>query len=96
MNDAQHFVIVSIGRLVDIQYLLVMLILIRLVKDAQYLVKTVVYLAVKTRYLDDDAVMGKAVDKRIGKTLCHHFVVIVVRMAAHIEDGLLDVTHLMP
>ena len=66
-----------------------------MVKDAQHLVKTIVDLTVKAGYLDDDAVVGKAVDEWIGKTFCHHFVVIVIRMTADIKNGLLNVTHLV-
>ena len=49
----------------------------------------------QTRYLHNDAVVSKAVDKRIGQALRHQFVVVVVRLTAHVEHWLFYVAHLV-
>ena len=66
-----------------------------LVKDAQYLFKTIVDLAMQTGYLHKNAVMSQTVNERIGKPLGNQVVIIVVGMTTDIEHRFLNVTHLM-
>ena len=91
-----HVVVVAVGAVVVVQEVLAVWRVKRLVEDAQHLVEAVVYLPVQTRYLHDDAVMGQALDERVGQALGHRVAVIVVGIVAHIEHRLLYVTHLVP
>ena len=94
-DDNLHLVVAVVCCLVDVQHLLGASGLVRLVEDAQYLVQTVVNLTVQEGYLHDDAVVGQTVDKRVGQSFGHLPVVIVVRVAAHVEHRFLDVANLM-
>ena len=91
-----HIIITSVESLIDVEHLLTVLILKRLVKDAQHLVKSVVYLTMQTRYLHDDAVVGQAVDEGIRNSFRHQTAIVVVTLMVYIEHGFLDIAHLMP
>ena len=96
VEDAGHISIVIVCRLIKSEHVAVVLIHPRLVEDAQHSVKSVVDLAVKAGYLNDDALMREALYKGIGQPLCHHVAVVTANLLVHINDRLLDVAHLMP
>ena len=78
MKDVFHLGITSISVLVNIQYLTIVSVLVCLVKHTQDLHEAVVHTAMKKRYLYDNAVMHKALDKRVGHALGNLHSVIVV------------------
>ena len=88
VQDAFHVGILGIDGVIYLQQALVVLVRKRLVKDAQHCVQTVpdmqttgrraVDEAVKPRDLNDNAVMGQAVDKRVWQSLRHDVIIVVV------------------
>ena len=95
VNDMKHVIITGIKAFINVKYLLVLAIHVGLVKNTQHLLKTVVNLTTQMRYLDNDTVVSKAVDKWIWQTLGHQIVVIVVGMATDIKYRLLNITDLV-
>ena len=90
-----HVGVAAVERIIEIEHLLVVAVLTRLVENAQNLVQSSVDLTVKTRYLYDDAVVRQAVNKGIRKPLRHKITIVVERIVTHVENWLLDVTNLM-
>ena len=95
VDNVLHLGIAGVTVLFDVHHLVVVAVFAALVEDAQHLLQTVVHTAPKTGYLDDDAVVDKALDKRVGKSPEHLAPVVVVRLVAHVKDRLLDVAHLV-
>ena len=73
-----HLGITTICILINIQYLTIVTGLVCLVEHTQNLNKAVIHTAMKKRYLDDNAVMHKTLDERVGHTLGNFNTVIVV------------------
>ena len=78
VKDMLHLGITTICILVDFQYLTVIHVLVCLVEHTQYLNKAVVYTTMKKRYLNDNAVMHKTLNERVGHTLGNLNTVVVV------------------
>ena len=78
---------------VEVQVVLIIFIDTCLVKDAQHLVKPVVYLSVKARYLYNDAVVVQAVDKLVGYAADYRLVVVVECLMAHIYHRLHNIAY---
>ena len=95
MYDVEHLVIIGIQTLVDVEGLLAVSFKVRLVEDAQHFLQSVVDLTVKTGNLDDDAVVGQAVDEWMGQALGYEIVIVVVGMTTYIKHRFLDVADLM-
>ena len=66
-----------------------------LVKHTQHSLQTVVHHAVKARYLHYDAVVHKALHKRVGDALLHLAAIVVVCLVRHVQGRLLYVADLM-
>ena len=96
MQDALHVGITAIDAVIQLQDTIVVSIATCLVEDAQHHVKTVVDLAMKTRNLNNNAVVRQAIDERVGQTFRHHMIVVVVRLVIDIQHRLLHITHLVP
>ena len=96
VQDALHVGIIGIEAVVYVQQAAVVLVTLRLVKKAQHHIKTVVDTPTKARYLDDNTVVSKTVNKGVWQAFCYWVVIIVKRLVVHIEHRLLYVTHLMP
>ena len=47
-------------------------------------------------YLDDDAVVRKTIDKRVGQSLGHELPVVVVGLVPDVQHWLVDVAHTVP
>ena len=76
--DMHHLFITSIFRLVNIHHLSVVPVLARLVEYTQHLLKSVIDIPLQSWYLDYDAVVYKALNKRIRKSLRDFIPVIVI------------------
>lgn len=63
-----------------------------LVEHAEHPLQPVVNLTVKKRYLNNNAVMHKTVNKRVGNALGNHVAIIVVRIMVDIDHRLLNLT----
>ena len=95
VEDTLHLAVVAVETVVETQQMLVRLVPVRLVEDAQHLVQAVVYLSVQTWYLHDDAVVRQAVDERVRQSFGDHLAVVVIRLVVHVDHRLLDVAHLV-
>ena len=73
VNDMKHVIITGIKAFINVKYLLVLAIHVGLVKNTQHLLKTVVNLTTQMRYLDNDTVVSKAVDKWINEYGVRYF-----------------------
>ena len=73
-----HLRITTIRILVYFQYLTVIHVLVCLVEHTQDLDEAVVHTTMEKRYLDDNAVMHKALDERVGHSLGYLNTVVVV------------------
>ena len=77
MKDKLHVLVIRVCPLVKLQHMLVVLILVRLVENAQHLVEPVVYLSMQAGYLHNDAVVCQALHKGIGQPFRHKVAVVV-------------------
>ena len=69
---------------------MIALVFLFLVKYAQHLCQSVVHQSVQKRYLHNDAVVGKALHKRVGHSFGHLIAIIVIRLVTHIKHRLLN------
>ena len=95
MDDMQHIIVVGIETLVNNKRLLAVAFQIRLIKNAQHLLQTVVYLPMQAGDLHYDAVVRKALDKWMGKATGDQIVVIVIGMTTDIENRFLNIANLV-
>ena len=93
VEDILHVCITLVVCLVKLHILLIVFFLVGLVKDAENLLKAIVDLSAQERYLYDDAVMGKAIDKRVRQALGHLMPLVVVGFVVDIEYRHVDVPH---
>ena len=77
MEDELHLLVVVVCRLVKLQDMLVVLILVRLVEDAQDLVEPVVDLPMQAGYLDNDTVVRQTLHEGVGQPFRHQVAVVV-------------------
>ena len=95
VQNALHVTVVRVESLVYTQHLFVVVVPVFLVEHAQHHVQAVVYLAMKTRYLHDNALVGQALHKGVWQPMRHHIVVIVACLMVDIQHRLLNVAHLV-
>ena len=95
MQHIHHVVVVGIFVLVNLKHLLCVALNIGLVEHAQYLLQTVVDIALQSWYLHNYAVVYKTLYKRFGIALGNDVAVIVENIMVYVYYRLLDVAHLM-
>ena len=96
MEDGLHVAIGTVERLfVKRKIVLAVVAHASLVEDAQNLIQTVVNLAVKARYLNDDAVVVQTVDELVGNAAGYRLVLVVESMMADIDHRLLYLAYCM-
>ena len=96
MEDVLHIGIVLIVGIVEFNKLPVVLLFVGLVKNTEHLFQSVVDLSVQEWNLHDDAVMDKAVDKRVRKTLGNLVTLVIVGFMIDIEHRHIDMPYPMP
>ena len=96
MEDILHISVVLILCIVYLHDLSVVFLLEGLVKYTENFFQSVVDLSMQERYLHDDTFMDEAVDKRVGKSLCHFMPLIVVGLVVDIEYRNIDFPYSMP
>ena len=92
MQHVQHVVVVSILVLVYLEHLLRVALHLGLVEHAEYLLETIVHIAVQKRYLNDDTVMGKAFYERLFAAFLHDVAVIVEHVVIDVYYRFIDIS----
>ena len=89
-------VVLVVSAFVEQERVLVLFVGLCLIEHGEYLVETVVDLAMQPRHLYNDAVVRQTADEGVGQAMGHDVAVVVLRFVLHIEHRLLNVAHLMP
>ena len=92
MQHVQHVVVVGILVLVYLEHLLRVALHLGLVEHAEYLLETIVHIAVQKRYLNDDTVMGKAFYERLFAAFLHDVAVIVEHVVIDVYYRFIDIS----
>ena len=78
MKNMLHLGIAIIYRIIYLQHLTVFAILVCLVEYTQHLNKTIIHATMQIWYLNNNTVMNKTLDKRVGHTFSNLLTIIVV------------------
>ena len=92
MQHVQHVVVVSILVLVYLEHLLRVALNLGLVEHAEYLLETIVHIAVQKRYLNDDTVMGETLHEWLFAAFLHDVAVIVEHVVIDVYYRFVDIS----
>ena len=95
MKDILHISIASIEVFIEFHHMLVVLLLIILVENAQHLIQTVVNLTMKQRNLHNDTTMYQTVYKWVRKTFRYLVAIVIICLMINVKHRYINVTNLM-